>query len=199
MMAGKLTSKSVVIALGGCLCVLPLASCGESTATPTAGPTTAGSMAPTEAAKAQLGKKWERTIPTNPFADPGSPGRVIYSGDLASEPLPKPLVPVISRRAAIAISESDDGAFGSHLQPGTPRANLRLVTVGYPYDSRRLMPKPTWILTWVDSQPQVHGPVHLTGEERREIAPQLQCVFVEAVDAGTGEILHAMQACEKKQ
>lgn len=96
---------------------------------------------------------------------------------------------------AAARKKGKDNPFGAGLQPGTPEATLRSVSVGIPSNGRAPAGRPSWVLTWNDSKPDVKGPA---GTDRPNLAEKVTCVFVVVVDARSGELRDARQLCVPK-
>jgi hypothetical protein len=130
---------------------------------------------------------------SDPLADPSRVTRINYSPMLISDPLPSPAPEIaVTSEEALAIARRGQ-VLSSDMQPGTPTATLRMVTVGPPEDHPAA--RPAWVLTWRNSKPVVHGPVTLSAERRAELIANLNCVFVVVVDAGSGSAEYAAQFC----
>lgn len=183
-MTNRLTLSAAVaaLALGAAACSGP-----DQVATPAAPPT------PTPAVP--KAKTAPRGVDAEPLADPDSPRRIVYAPGLISDPLPARQRVTVSR--ADVEKKAAKRAFGAKLQPGNPEAALRLVKMG-PGDARTAVGKPSWVLTWKDSVPDIKGSVQLSDQERRALAARVSCVFVLVVDAQTGADVDARQLCVPK-
>lgn len=155
-------------------------------ATPSAQPSQAASTpAPTRAA-------------AGPLAPPDSPRRIVYDASLVSDPLPSTAARVSMSAAEAVQIAADQTSISAEQQPGRPRTALRLVYPGEPSATRKLTGRPTWVLSWADSEPVVRGPRTMTEEERRKIAAGLTCVFVVTVDPASRRSTNALQLCLPK-
>jgi len=138
-----------------------------------------------------------KTLPkpgkVEPLADPDSARRIVYAPGLVSDPLPARARNVGVKSGAIA-DKAKRKSFGATLQPGQAETSLRSVAIGEGARAR-----PSWVLTWRNSQPAVKGPTGRTQADNQALADKLECVFVLVVDANSGADLDARQLCQAKQ
>lgn len=136
----------------------------------------------------------------DPLADPATPGRVVYSTDLISDPLPPSMRASvqISREEALAIAARDQD-FGPDAQPGQPIAVLRLVTLKT-WEYQAGTTGPHWVITWKNSKRMGTGGggSRLSRDEREALIAQAQCVFIVVIDAQTGASKDVAQYCRDK-
>jgi len=170
----------------GALAVAVVSLCAACSSSSTVS-VSAGQAAISSAPRA---KDAPRNLRVDPFADPATPRQIVYDPGLVSDPLPSP-VPSTSISADDAIGVADKDSFGSDLRLGEPTATLRMVKVGFPDDTPVAQSQPSWILTWTDSEPDVHGP-----SAQSQSAAKVKCVFVYVVDANSGASLDARQLCK---
>jgi hypothetical protein len=134
-----------------------------------------------------------------PLAAPDSPRRIVYDATLVSDPLPASAARVsMSAQEAVQLA-AQQTSISPQLQPGVPRATLRQVYPGIPSATQKVLGRPTWLITWNGSEPAVRGPAKLTKEQRRELAAQLECIFVVTVDPGSRRTTNALQLCVRKK
>jgi len=183
-----LAATAAALAVVGTACAGP-----DQVATPAAPPAPTPGLPTLPKAKTA-----PRAVDTNPLADAGSPRRVVYAPGLISDPLPA------ERRSAVRLSRAEVATkagqrkFGAERQPGNPEVALRLVRMSAG-DARTAAGRPSWVLSWKDSAPDIKGSVQLSEEERRALAGRLSCVFVLVVDAQSGAETDARQLCVAKK
>jgi hypothetical protein len=179
---------------GTCFAAVAAAVALGSTAC--AGPSTQVAAPPPPNPEPPRSKSAPRQIKTDPLTRPDSPGRIVYSSELVSEPMPKQAKAARVSKAK-ALGAADVGQFGPGLQPGTPTATLRMVSLRTPGAAAQAA-RPSWVLTWAASRPDIKGPATNTAADRRRLAADVQCIFVMVVDADTGVARDARQLCVPK-
>ncbi len=172
------------------LSVLVVALLGSACAGPGDDPRTRAAAPPPVAAGPKAA-----SVQTSPLARPDTAGRVVYDAGLVSDPVPagSPRVAVSATRALAVAAEQQQ--FGPDLQPGTPTATLRMVTVGSAGDEPAPTARASWVLTWTGSAAAVRGPVTLSDQDRARIRAATRCVFVVVVDATSAKAVDARQLC----
>lgn len=135
-----------------------------------------------------------------PFAPVDLAGRIDYGSGLLSDPVSDVSVkfPVSPERVSRAPEHN------AALQPGTPTAALRRVTIPYHVQlsvtgvptSDPVTARLANVYVWANS-PDLRGPIR-TPEEQKVSRPPVECVFVLFEDAATSEVLDRSQYCRPK-
>lgn len=180
-------AASILAAIVGCGGGTVVA--GPTSPTPT---TEASTLAPSPTDKSTVGSK----ILANPWDDPTGPKTIVYTRDLVSYPFPElPPKVDVTQDEAIDSAKNQDG-FGEALQPGSPQAVLRMVSVGLPADAQAVVSKPSWVVIWSDSAAMLAGPA---GQDPQLDPANEECEFIVIVDAITKVHLDARQLCRPRQ